>query len=192
VDTYKAGLAERALQAGACIINDISGLSFDRSMVDVARDYGAGVVIMHMKGTPRDMQKDPQYDDVLQEIHDFLLHRKERALRAGIREESIVIDPGIGFGKRVEDNFIILRELDYFRRIGSPILVGPSRKSFIGTTLGLPVEERLEGTAAAVAAAILRGANVVRVHDVQAMRRVAAICDRIMGKRFTPPQPANV
>jgi dihydropteroate synthase len=162
-------------------------------MAAVARESGAGVVIMHMKGTPRHMQVDPQYDDVTKEICDFLQRQKESALRSGIKEESIVIDPGIGFGKRLQDNFTILRELDLFRQIGSPILVGPSRKSFIGATLGLPVEERLEGTAAAVAAAILRGADIVRVHDVLAMRRVATICDHIVGKRPTPsPGSANV
>jgi dihydropteroate synthase len=192
VDTYKSGLAERALRVGACIINDISGL-VDTRMAEVARDNGAGVVIMHIKGTPRDMQKDPHYEDVIREVQEFLQRQKESALRSGIKAESIVIDPGIGFGKRLDDNFTILRELDRFQQIGCPILVGPSRKSFIGTTLGLPVEQRLEGTAAAVAAAILHGADIVRVHDVQAMQRVATMCDRILGKRpTTSGSPANL
>lgn len=180
VDTYKSGLARLALQAGASIVNDISGLTFDSGMMEVVRDGAAGVVIMHIKGTPRDMQRDPHYDNVVAEVIEFLQRQKERAVQAGIHEGAIVIDPGIGFGKRLQDNFTILHELGQFRQIGSPILVGPSRKSFIGATLDLPVDQRLEGTAAAVSAAILNGANIIRVHDVLAMRRVAAIVDRIL------------
>lgn len=180
VDTCKSAVARRALQAGASIVNDISGLTFDSAMMEVVRAGAAGVVIMHMKGTPRDMQRDPHYVDVIAEVSGFLQRQKERAVQAGIHERAIVIDPGIGFGKRLQDNFTLLRELRQLTGIGSPILVGPSRKSFIGATLDLPVDQRLEGTAAAVSAAILNGANIIRVHDVLAMRRVATIVDRIL------------
>ena len=179
IDTYKASVAESAIAAGADIINDISGLGFDPLMAELAARTGAGVVIMHILGTPRDMQKNPHYDDVTGEIRDFLAGRVALAEAAGVQRTQIVIDPGIGFGKRLEDNFTILRELGRLAELGLPILAGPSRKSFIGQTLNLPVDERVEGTAAAVTAAILHGAHIVRVHDVQAMKRVARIADAI-------------
>ncbi len=178
VDTYKSSVAQQALAKGACVINDISGLTFDPHMAGLAAASGAGVVIMHIKGTPRDMQKDPHYDDVVAEITEFLLQQREQALRAGVAPAQIVVDPGIGFGKRLQDNFTILAELSRIRT-GSPLLVGPSRKSFIGNTLQLPVEERLEGTLSAVTAAILHGAAIVRVHDVQGVKRAAIIADAI-------------
>ena len=182
VDTYKAQVAESALNAGADIVNDISGLRFHPGMASVIAKAGAGVVLMHIKGTPRDMQKDPHYNDLMAEIMAYLKECKQSALDAGIESEQIVIDPGIGFGKRLQDNFQILRELSKLTRLRCPILVGPSRKSFIGQTLGLPVEERLEGTAAAVAACVFNGANIVRVHDVKQMKRVVIIADAIVGK----------
>jgi dihydropteroate synthase len=185
IDTYKAAVAAAALDAGADIINDISGLTFDPGMAGLAAETGAGVVIMHILGTPRDMQTDPHYEDVTGEIAEFLARQVTLAERAGVSRDQIVIDPGIGFGKRLADNFTILRELDRLTRLGLPVLAGPSRKSFIGRILDLPVEERLEGTAAAVTAAILNGARIVRVHDVQAMKRVARIADAIR----TGPNP---
>ena len=182
VDTYKASVAQAALDAGAEIVNDISGLRFDRNMASVVARAGAGLVLMHIKGTPRNMQKNPFYRDLLGEIKSYLNESKEMALRAGVAKNRIVIDPGIGFGKRLEDNFEIIRSLAYFRDMGLPILVGPSRKSFIGLTLDVPAEERLEGTAAAVTACILNGADIVRVHDVKEMKRVAIITDILAGK----------
>jgi len=181
-DTYKAQVAEAALNAGADIVNDISGLRFDSNMASVIAKAGAGVVLMHIKGTPRDMQKDPHYDNLMAEIIDYLEQSKQLAIDAGIEIERIVIDPGIGFGKRLQDNFQILRELSKLARLRCPILVGPSRKSFIGQTLGLPVEERLEGTAAAVTACVFNGASIVRVHDVKQMKRVVTLADAIAGK----------
>jgi dihydropteroate synthase len=184
IDTYKAEVARRALEAGADLVNDISGLRFDPEMAEVVREADVPVVIMHIKGTPRNMQVDPHYEDVVQEIVDYFRERVAYARTEGIERRRIILDPGIGFGKRLEDNFVLLRELHRFAALGYPVLVGPSRKSFIGLTLNLPVDERLEGTAAAVTAAILNGARIVRVHDVAAMRRVAVIADRIRG--FTP------
>lgn len=182
VDTYKAKVAESALRAGADLVNDISGLRFDSNMASVIARFRAGVVLMHIKGTPRDMQKNPHYDDLMAEIIGYLKQSKQLAMDAGITPEQIVIDPGIGFGKRLQDNFQILRELSKLARLRCPILVGPSRKSFIGLTLGLPAEERLEGTAAAVAACVFNGASIVRVHDVKEMKRVVTIADAIVRK----------
>ncbi|HUI30398.1 MAG TPA: dihydropteroate synthase [Candidatus Acidoferrales bacterium] len=177
VDTYKSKVAVEALKAGANIVNDISGLHFDERMADAIAESGASVVIMHMKGTPKDMQANPQYDNVIQEIYDYLAKSVDAAGKKGIRQ--IMIDPGIGFGKGLEDNLMLINHLEKFRGIGVPILIGVSRKSFIGKILETPVETRLEGTAAAVTASILHGADVVRVHDVREMRRVALIADAI-------------
>ncbi len=179
VDTYKSSIAKEAIAAGADIINDISGLTFDPQMAALAAETGAGVVIMHIKGTPRDMQKNPYYDDVMAEIATYLKNQIRYALSQGVNREQIVIDPGIGFGKRLEDNFTILAQLQTLQSLKQPILVGPSRKSFIGLTLNVPPDQRVEGTAAAVTAAILHGAAVVRIHDVKEMKRVATIADAI-------------
>ena len=175
IDTYKSKVAEAGLKAGGVMVNDISGLTADPRMLNVVKDSAASVVIMHMKGTPRSMQKDPRYDNVVREVFDFLKQQSQIASENGIRQ--IFVDPGIGFGKTVEHNFELIRELESFGRLGHPILVGPSRKSFIGSVLGTPVDNRLEGTAATVTASILRGASVVRVHDVLQMKRVAQIAD---------------
>lgn len=183
VDTYKAAVAEAAIESGAAIVNDISGLTFDARMAGVVACSGAGVVIMHIRGTPRDMQKDPHYEDVTGEVGSWLAGQVALALAAGVEREQIVIDPGLGFGKRLEDNFTLLRELDRLSDLGLPILAGPSRKSFIGRVLDLPAGERVEGTAAAVTAAILHGARIVRVHDIKAVKRTALIADAI---RFGP------
>jgi dihydropteroate synthase len=177
IDTYKSTVAKRALEAGATIVNDISGLTSDPEMVDVAANHDASVIIMHMKGTPKTMQVDPEYDDVVEEVKTFLQEQARVALDHGISQ--IIIDPGIGFGKKLEHNLEIFGRLEELAEIGYPLMVGPSRKSFIGTILNLPVDSRLEGTAAAVAASILKGANLVRVHDVQAMKRVAQVVDAI-------------
>lgn len=179
IDTYKPSVAEEAIDSGASIINDITALR-DPEMVDLAARGKVGVVLMHMKGTPKTMQVSPEYDDLISEIYSFLDERIEVALQGGVDRDRIMIDPGIGFGKRYEDNLEILRRLREFKSLGCPILIGTSRKSFIGKTLGdLPVEERLEGTAATVAISIANGADVVRVHDVKQMKRVAAMTDAI-------------
>lgn len=178
IDTYKSEVAARALDAGAVVVNDISGLHFDARMVDVIAEHKASVVIMHIKGTPKTMQVDPQYDDLIGEICTYLQESIQLAEVKGIGQ--IIVDPGIGFGKQLEHNLEIIRQLREFSRFGYPVLVGPSRKSFIGKILDLPVDQRLEGTAAAVAASIMNGANIVRVHDVKEMRRVARVVDAIM------------
>lgn len=158
-------------------MNDISGLE-DGEMVRVIREADAGVVIMHMRGRPRTMQRDPQYDDVVQEVRGFLAERAARASEAGI--ERVVIDPGIGFGKTAAHNFEILRRLDELASLELPILVGPSRKSFLGSLpSALPPEQRLEGTLAAVAVAVLNGASIVRVHDVAETKRVVEVVEAI-------------
>jgi dihydropteroate synthase len=183
VDTTKSEVAERCLDAGATWINDISGLTFDPRLAEVAAAAGATLVLMHIRGTPRTMQENPTYDDVVADTLRFLRERMAVAHSAGISESALVIDPGFGFGKTVEHNLEILRRLREYTSAGTPILLGTSRKSTIGHVLGgLPPEERLEGTAATVAAAILNGAAIVRVHDVQAMWRVARMTDAIMGK----------
>jgi len=177
IDTYKSEVAREALQAGATIVNDISGLCFDEKMVDVIHERNASVVLMHIKGQPKTMQEHPYYDDVVKEVKEHLAGCISKAVERGIKQ--IIIDPGIGFGKRISDNLEIIRRLSEFQTLGYPILIGPSRKSFIGNILNLPVNQRVEGTAAAVAIAIMNGANIVRVHDVKEMSRVAKITDAI-------------
>jgi len=178
VDTYKPEVAKRALDAGAVIVNDVSGLHYDPSLAEVAASRKASLILMHMKGKPKSMQEDPEYDDVINEICSYLEEGIKIARSRGV--EQIMVDPGIGFGKNVSHNLQIIRHLGEFRRFGYPLLVGPSRKSFIGKLLDLPVDRRLEGTAAAVAAAIMNGANIVRVHDVREMVQVARIVDAII------------
>lgn len=180
IDTCKAEVARRAIQAGARIVNDISGLTADPEMGRVIAETGVPVILMHMKGMPKDMQRHPYYDDTIGEIRAWLANRIAAAHQAGIREQRIIIDPGIGFGKRVSDNVLILKSLSAFKSLGCPILVGPSRKSFIGKVLGVLEDGRLEGTAAAVAIAIANGAHIVRVHDVREMVRVARMTDAIV------------
>jgi dihydropteroate synthase len=183
VDTYKAGVAKKALDAGARMVNDISGLRFDPDMAPLIAETGVPVVLMHIKGTPRDMQKDPHYEDVVGEVIEALYESMEIALQAGVREEQIIVDPGIGFGKRLQDNLDILKHLREFKVLGRPVLLGTSRKSFIGTILDLPVEDRLEGTAATVSTAIINGAQIMRVHDVREMVHVARMTDAVI-QRF--------
>lgn len=171
VDTYKAPVAKMALEAGATIVNDISALRFSPDMIDVVAQYRPWVVVMHMKGTPKDMQEAPWYEDVVGEVEGFFEERLRYLESHGISKEKVILDPGIGFGKRLEDNLSLLKHIDRFLHLGCPILVGPSRKSFIGTVLDLPVEKRLEGTLAAASIAVFQGAQIVRVHDVQPVKR---------------------
>ncbi|MEX2015721.1 MAG: dihydropteroate synthase [Candidatus Hydrogenedentales bacterium] len=183
VDTYRAETARRACTLGATMINDITALRGDPAMAEVAAATGVGVVLMHMLGQPRTMQQNPQYDDVVDDLCVFFEERLAFATRAGIDEARLWIDPGFGFGKTPEHNLELLRRLGEFKRLGRPILVGTSNKSTIGKVLGdLPVDDRLEGTAATVAVAIVNGADAVRVHDVKAMARVARMTDAIMGR----------
>ncbi len=180
IDTYKAKVATEALSAGASIINDISGLRFDPDMPAVAAKSGAPIIVMHIKGTPGDMQQNPQYTDLLGEIASYLKGSVEIAKTKDVDEEQIIFDPGIGFGKTHAQNLTIIRELNRIKRIGRPILMGVSRKAFIGTySGGRPVTDRLFGTAGAVAASVLYGADIVRVHDVEEMKQVTMIADAI-------------
>ena len=179
IDTTKSNVAKSALEAGANIINDISGLTKDSSMVNVAAEFQVPIVIMHMQGNPRNMQKKPFYKDIILEISTFFKNQIELALNAGINKKNIILDPGIGFGKSVSHNFKLIKYLNKFCDYGFPILIGPSRKSFLGITLDLPVEDRFEGTSAVITAGILNGAKIVRVHNVKRIKRVAIIADKI-------------
>lgn len=178
VDTTRSRVAELAIEAGASIVNDISALSADERMPEVTARAGAACVLMHMRGTPETMQNDPRYDDLMGEIAFELAGAIDRAREAGVKEDRMVVDPGLGFGKTAEHNLAILRRLPELRVLDKPILVGPSRKSFIGKVLDLPTEDRLEGTLAAAAYAVAQGARVLRVHDVaptvRTVRMVAA------------------
>ena len=167
IDTYKSEVARYALDAGASILNDISALRFDPALGPLAAERGVPVILMHMKGTPENMQKNPQYDDVVGEISDFLKEAVSRAVQSGISEEMVAIDPGIGFGKTFDHNLVILRDLRRFQSLQRPILIGTSNKSFIGHVLDRPVEQRDAGTMATVAVAALNGAHIVRVHNVE-------------------------
>ncbi len=178
VDTYKPEVADRALGAGASIVNDIYGLRKD-GMAEVIKDYDAGVVIMHMKGEPKNMQLNPHYENVVSEVLAFLRERVEHATKKGIDMERIVIDPGIGFGKRVEDNLMLLKSIGSFRALGVPILVGVSRKSYIGKLLNVDVDERLEGTVASNVIALMNGASIFRVHDVEENNRALRMASEI-------------
>ena len=173
VDTYKARVARAACAAGAEIVNDVSGLCFDPGMAQAVAQAGAGLVVMHTRGTPDRMQADTRYADLVAEVTDYLLASLALARDAGIPDSRIAIDPGIGFGKSKEGNLELIRRLSEFLPLGRPILVGPSRKSFIGAVLGSAERDRSFGTAAVVAVSILNGASIVRVHDVAAMRDVA-------------------
>ncbi len=181
IDTYKSKVAEAALDAGADMVNDISGLTFDHNMASLVAERNVPVIIMHIKGKPRDMQKNPNYDNLIKEIKVFFELQIAIAKRAGIDSGNIILDPGIGFGKRLEDNFEIIRELGQISTMGYPVLLGPSRKSFIGLTLDLPIEERMEGTLASITAGVINGARIVRVHDIRATRRTLTITEKIMG-----------
>ena len=186
VDTYRSAVAKKALEAGASIINDISGLRFSPDMANVVADYGATVVIMHSKGTPYDMQQNPVYEDVVGEVIAYLEEGIAIAEKAGVDREKILIDPGIGFGKTIEHNLLLLNRLDELRCLGRPIVLGTSRKKFIGTVLNVPTpEQRVDGTATTVALGIERGAHVVRVHDVARMAQVVRMTDAIVKNKTT-------
>jgi dihydropteroate synthase len=180
VDTRRALVAAAALDAGAAIVNDVSSGS-DPAMFGLVRDRRAALVLMHMKGEPKTMQEAPAYVDVVGEVHAYLTGRLEVAVRAGIDPERIAIDPGIGFGKDQSHNLELIRRIDALLDLGRPVLVGPSRKRFIGSILELPEDQRVEGTIGAVAWAIARGAHIVRVHDVLEVARAVRVLDAIAG-----------
>lgn len=179
IDTTKADVAEQAVDSGASIINDISAMLWDSRMTEVVSRSGATVILMHMKGTPKSMQANPHYENVIGEVYTFLAERLDAALQAGIEKERILIDPGIGFGKRIGDNFEILGRLREFTHL-APVLIGPSQKSFIGQTLNLAADERSFGTAGAVSVATMNGADVLRIHHVKEMSQVVEITKRCM------------
>jgi len=181
VDTSKAEVAEAALMAGAHVINDVTGLQADPGLATVAARYGAPLVIMHMKGAPGNMQDNPHYDDLIGEVCGFLRRQIELAGSMGLAPEWTILDPGFGFGKTPAHNIELIRRLREFTVLGRPLMIGTSRKSTLGMLLGgAPPLERLEATAASVALAIANGANIVRVHDVREMVRVARVADAIV------------
>ncbi len=183
VDTYKSKVAAAALEAGAEIVNDVSGLRLDPQLSRVVSRFRAGLVLMHMRGTPKTMQAEPFARSVLQDVRRGLKQSVSRALAAGVKRSRILLDPGIGFGKSVEQNCELIRELNQIAALGFPVLIGTSRKSFIGKLLdGAPPDQRQWGTAATVAASVLCGAHLVRVHDVREMRDVVRLSDAILGR----------
>jgi dihydropteroate synthase len=187
VDTRKHQVAEAAVEAGASIVNDVTAGEFDPRMLDTVRDSGAGFVLMHMRGTPQTMQGLVEYGDVVAEVKSYLLGRLQEAAEAGIARDRLAIDPGLGFAKTSDQSLRLMREVDAFLEAGRPVLVGPSRKSFIGHVLGTEVTDRVEGTAGAVAWMAGRGAHIVRVHDVAPMVRVVRVVDAI--RRASVEQP---
>jgi dihydropteroate synthase len=182
IDTRKSAVAERALQSGADMVNDISALRFDEGMAEVVSRRKVPVVLMHMRGQPETMQADTHYEDLVGEIREFFRERIDYAVSRGIPRDRIILDPGIGFGKSLEEkhNLILLKELRSFRTLNQPLMVGTSRKGFIGRILDLPPEEREEGTLATIVVAVQNGANIVRVHDVRRARRAVQVADAIL------------
>jgi dihydropteroate synthase len=188
IDTYKSNIAKKTLELGALMVNDVTALRGDKKLAKVIADYKASICLMHMKGLPRNMQKNPYYNNIIKEIFEFLKNRSTYAIKHGIKKENIIIDPGIGFGKRtgqgVEDNCEILKRLKEFKNLGYPILIGASRKKFIGNICGLeeqlPVNDRLEGSLISSCIAILNGANIIRVHDVKETKRCVDLIDCVI------------
>lgn len=181
IDTRKAKVAEEALKAGACIVNDVSALNYDPGMAAVIAKYGVSCILTHMKGSPKDMQVNPAYGDVVKEIISTLEESIKKAKSSGITADKIIIDPGIGFGKTLEHNIEILKRLDEFKRLGYPICVGTSRKSFIGKMLNSDDSgDRLAGTLATCAIAVMKGAKILRVHDVKETVQAARVADSVI------------
>ena len=180
VDTYKASVAKKAVEAGADMVNDISGLTFDPDMLSFLSSEDIPVIIMHINGKPKTMQKNPTYDDLVKDIKSFLIQQAKVAVKNGIKNNHIILDPGIGFGKTFDNNFTLLRRLDDICSLGYPVMIGPSRKAFIGDALELPPDDRIEGTLATVVAGIMNGAKIVRVHDVKEVNRVVKITEKII------------
>jgi dihydropteroate synthase len=183
VDTTKSAVAEEALAAGASVVNDISAMRFDEHMADVVAKHDAFVILMHMKGVPKTMQEAPAYEDPVAEVCTFLARRAAVAQSSGIARSRIFLDPGVGFGKRLSDNLSLIAGIRRIRKLGFPLVVGTSRKSFLKAILDLPADERLEGTIAANAVAIANGADIIRVHDVKEGRRTADVAFRLRNDR---------
>jgi dihydropteroate synthase len=179
IDTYKSTVAERAIEAGAEMINDISGLHFDPDLGQVAAKEDVPLILMHIRGTPETMQKDVHYDSLFSEILQYLKDSIQRAESAGLDPQQIIIDPGIGFGKTLVDNLLIIKNLSEFRILGKPILLGTSRKSFIGKILNVEANERLEGTLSSIAICVLNGAHIIRCHDLLQAKKAIAVADAI-------------
>jgi dihydropteroate synthase len=190
IDTSKASVAQAALDAGAEIVNDVTAFRADPELAGLCGERGCGVVLMHMLGTPRTMQENPTYDDVVDDVKAFLGERIEAAMAAGVDEERIWIDPGIGFGKTLEHNLELLRRLGELRGLGRPIVIGTSRKSFIGKLTGREVDRRLGGTIASNVLAVRAGADVIRVHDVLELRQAITVAEVILGQRDWHAGPA--
>lgn len=180
IDTYKSRVAEDALKAGACIVNDISGFRFDDKTAEVTAKYKAACILMHIKGTPKDMQKNPVYENVVQEVYDYLKFSISIAKKYGIKQ--IITDVGIGFGKSLEHNLELIRNLKEFSKLGFPVLLGVSRKSFIDKIFPADLGSRLEGTIAANVIGIMNGANIIRVHDIRENIKAVKVADRILFK----------
>jgi dihydropteroate synthase len=178
IDTTKSEVAKQALDNGASIINDISGLTFDEKMIDVAKEYSAAVIIMHIKGNPKTMQQNPYYDDVVKEVYSFLSSQSKRAFQNGI--DKIIIDPGIGFGKRIDDNFILISNLNEFQTIGYPVMIGLSKKSFIGKTLDLEIDERDVATVILETVSVLKSARIIRTHNVKYCNQMVKLLSKII------------
>jgi len=185
VDTMKSDVAQAALEVGADIINDISSFRFDSRMPSLAAQKEAPVILMHMKGVPKTMQDNPFYEDVLLEVKTFFREKIDQAQKSGIKKEKIIIDPGIGFGKRLKDNLTLINRLQIFEDLGCPILVGVSRKSFIGKILNLPASERLEGTIASAILSVVNGAHILRVHDVAAVKKAVIVAEAIINEDYS-------
>jgi len=179
IDTTKSQVATAALNSGASVINDVSAMEVDQLMVDVALKFDCPLIIMHMKGTPKNMQDDPKYESLISDIKDYLLDRADFIISKGINPKKIVIDPGIGFGKTVENNFEIIKNLNHFTTMNFPVLLGASRKSFIGISLNLPEKDRLEGSLAANIIGLQNGAKIFRVHDVAETNKALIIANKI-------------
>lgn len=180
IDTYKAEVAEAALAAGADLINDISALRFDPHMVQLAARARVPIVLMHMQGQPRDMQVAPHYDNLIAEVKDFLAQRRDVALAHGISPANIILDVGIGFGKNLSHNLELIRRLDEFHDLGCPLLLGVSRKAFIGKILDAPVTERDIGTLGAIAVGLTRGAQIIRTHNIKLAKQVTAVVQAVL------------
>jgi dihydropteroate synthase len=183
IDTTKSEVANQALKVGASIINDVSAMEFDKDMVDIALKFDCPIVLMHMKGVPKNMQENPQYSSLISDINSYLNTRIDFVISKGVDRKKIIIDPGIGFGKSVENNFEIINNLNQFTKLGYPVLLGASRKSFIGITLDVPEDDRIEGSLAANVIGLQKGVSVFRVHDVDQTRKALTIAKKILNSQ---------
>ena len=180
VDTYKSSVATEAINSGASIVNDISGLTHDKKMASLIIEKNIPLILMHMKGKPKTMQQEPFYKDVISEICNFFKVQINQLRKLNFSFDRIILDPGIGFGKTLEHNLLILKNLNIIRKLGHPVAIGTSRKSFIGEILDLPIEDRIEGSISSNIVAIINGANIIRVHDIAEMKKAVFVLDRIL------------